>query len=94
MKCKSTPSGIRIDNVDPGLINTPMTAGLPDEALAPMAAHAARKRLGEPEDVADVAVWLCANDARFITGRSILIDGGFNIAGALTGSIRGADRAG
>ena len=33
MKCKSTPSGIRIDNVDPGLINTPMTAGLPDRCV-------------------------------------------------------------
>jgi enoyl-[acyl-carrier-protein] reductase (NADH) len=32
--------------------------------------------------VGDVAVWLCTQEARFITGQSILVDGGFNIAGA------------
>ncbi len=73
--------GIRINNVSPGVIRTPMTAALPAEALAPIAAYAALKRLGEPEDVGDVAVWLCTDEARFITGQSILVDGGFNIAG-------------
>jgi NAD(P)-dependent dehydrogenase (short-subunit alcohol dehydrogenase family) len=74
--------GVRINNVSPGVIRTPMTAGIPDEALAPFGAHAALKRLGEPDDVGDVAVWLCTQEARFITGQSILVDGGFNIAGA------------
>ena len=72
---------IRINNVSPGVIRTPMTAGLPEEALAPYGAHAALKRLGEPDDVGDVAVWLCTDEARFVTGQSILVDGGFNIAG-------------
>ena len=76
------PQGIRINNVSPGVIRTPMTAGLPDAALAPIGAHAALKRIGEPDDVGDVAVWLCTPEARFITGQSILVDGGFNIAGA------------
>ncbi len=76
------PQGIRINNVSPGVVRTPITAGLPDQVLASIAAHAALKRVGEPEDVGDVAVWLCTNDARFITGQSILVDGGFNIAGA------------
>ena len=73
--------GIRINNVSPGVIRTPMTSILPDEALAPFGAHAALKRLGEPDDVGDVAVWLCTHEARFITGQSIVVDGGFNIAG-------------
>ena len=73
--------GIRINNVSPGVIRTPMTAVLPAEALTQIGAHAALKRLGEPEDVGDVAVWLCTDEARFITGQSILVDGGFNIAG-------------
>lgn len=73
--------GIRINNVSPGVIRTPMTAIMPDEALAPYGAHAALKRLGEPNDVGDVAVWLCTDEARFITGQSIVVDGGFNIAG-------------
>lgn len=74
--------GIRINNVSPGLIKTPMTAGLQGEALDHLAAHAALKRVGEPEDISGVAVWLCTDEARFITGQSIVVDGGFNIAGA------------
>lgn len=76
------PDGIRINNVSPGVIRTPLTSELPEEALAPIAAHAALKRVGEPEDIADVAVWLSTHEARFITGQSIVADGGFNIAGA------------
>lgn len=75
------PQNIRVNNVSPGVIRSPMTAVLPEEALAPIAAQAALKRIGEPEDIADVAVWLCTNEARFITGQSILADGGYNIGG-------------
>ncbi|OLV15466.1 SDR family NAD(P)-dependent oxidoreductase [Deinococcus marmoris] len=74
-------AGIRINNVNPGAIQTPMMAGTPDEVLRPLAAHSALGRLGEPEDVADVAAWLCSDEARFVTGQSILVDGGFTIAG-------------
>jgi NAD(P)-dependent dehydrogenase (short-subunit alcohol dehydrogenase family) len=73
---------IRINNVSPGVIKTPLTAGLPPAALDQFASHAALKRLGEPEDIGAVAVWLCTQEARFITGQSIVVDGGFNIAGA------------
>jgi NAD(P)-dependent dehydrogenase (short-subunit alcohol dehydrogenase family) len=73
--------GIRVNNVAPGVIRTPMSAGLTDELYAALANHAALKRLGEPEDVADVAVWLCTQEARFITGQTILADGGFAIPG-------------
>lgn len=73
--------GIRINNVSPGVTRTQMTESLPEEALLSIAAHAALKRVGEPEDVGDVAVWLCGDEARYITGQSVLVDGGFNIAG-------------
>jgi NAD(P)-dependent dehydrogenase (short-subunit alcohol dehydrogenase family) len=76
------PAGIRVNNVSPSLVKSPMTSAYPEEALAPIAAHAALKRVGEPEDIADVAVWLSTDEARFVTGQSILVDGGFNIAGA------------
>jgi NAD(P)-dependent dehydrogenase (short-subunit alcohol dehydrogenase family) len=75
------PNGIRINNVSPGLTKTPMNAGLPDSMLSAVATHTALKRVAEPEDIADVAVWLCTPEARYITGQSILVDGGFNIAG-------------
>ena len=72
---------IRINSVSPGVIKTPIIEFLPEAALSALAAHAALKRLGEPADIADVAVWLSTDEARFITGQSILVDGGFNIAG-------------
>ena len=75
------PGGIRINNVAPGVVRTPMSRGLSNEMSAALAGHAALKRLGEPEDVADVAVWLCTEEARFITGQSILVDCGFTIPG-------------
>ena len=73
--------GIRVNNVSPGVTQTDMIAVLPDEAKQSMANHAALKRLGEADDVGDVAVWLCSGEARYITGQSLLVDGGFNLPG-------------
>ncbi|NYE62762.1 NAD(P)-dependent dehydrogenase (short-subunit alcohol dehydrogenase family) [Duganella sp. 1224] len=73
--------GIRINNVSPGLTATPMTESMPQAMLDAVAAHTPLKRIGAPEDVADVAVWLAGEGARFVTGQSILADGGFNIPG-------------
>lgn len=75
------PAGIRINNINPGVIDTPMFQKHGDEIRAPLAARAALHRLGTPEDIADVAVWLCTDEARFITAQSILVDGGFTIPG-------------
>lgn len=73
--------GIRINNVSPGLTRTPMTVDFPKEMFTAVAAHTALKQVAEADDVGDVAVWLCTNEARFVTGQSILVDGGYNIAG-------------
>lgn len=73
--------GIRINNVAPGVIRTPMSEGLSEETYRRLADHAALKRLGEPEDVAMVAVWLCTQEARFMTGQTVAVDGGFAIPG-------------
>lgn len=75
------PAGIRINNINPGVIDTPMLQSHGDEIRGPLAERAALKRLGRPEDIADAAVWLCTDEARFITGQSILVDGGFTIPG-------------
>ncbi len=75
------PGGIRINNVNPGVIQTPMALGGGEAALLPFDAHAALKRLGEPEDVADLVAWLCSDEARFITGQSLFVDGGFTNPG-------------
>ena len=46
-----------------------------------MAAYIPLKRIGLPADVGDVAVWLSTDEARFVTGQSLLVDGGYAIAG-------------
>ena len=80
--------GIRINNVSPGMTRTPMNEGVPEEAFAAVGAHAALKRVAEPDEVGDVAVWLCTHEARFMTGQSILVDGGYNIAGMRSSRLR------
>lgn len=73
--------GIRINNVNPGVIDTPMLRAHGDGIIPPLAARAALGRVGTPQDIADVVVWLCTDEARFITAQSILADGGFTIPG-------------
>jgi len=75
------PHGIRINNVNPGVIDTPMLRAHGDAIVPALAAWAALGRVGTPEDIADTAVWLCTDEARFITGQSLLVDGGFAIPG-------------
>ncbi|RKW47877.1 MAG: SDR family oxidoreductase, partial [Lautropia sp.] len=50
-------------------------------AYQPFVEHTPMKRMGQPEDIGDVAVWLASDGARFITGQSILVDGGYTIGG-------------
>ncbi|NUF30876.1 glucose 1-dehydrogenase [Acinetobacter oleivorans] len=76
------PFQIRINNVNPGIIDTPMFRRfVDDETAKPYIAYTPQQRLGQPADVANTVTWLCTNEASFITGQSILIDGGFSIAG-------------
>jgi NAD(P)-dependent dehydrogenase (short-subunit alcohol dehydrogenase family) len=74
-------AGIRINNVSPGFVLTPMTEGMPQPMLDAIAEHTALKSNATPSDIANAAVWLAGQGARFITGQSIVVDGGFNIAG-------------
>jgi NAD(P)-dependent dehydrogenase (short-subunit alcohol dehydrogenase family) len=75
--------GIRINNVSPGVIATPMSRAAlgSEDAMRPFARHSALQRIGEPEDVADAVLWLLSDDARFITGQTLLVDGGFTLGG-------------
>ena len=74
-------AGIRVNNVSPGVTRTPLTSGIPEEWMTAIGAHAALGRVAEADEVARAAVWLCSPDASFVTGQSLLIDGGFNLAG-------------
>jgi NAD(P)-dependent dehydrogenase (short-subunit alcohol dehydrogenase family) len=73
-------SGIRINAVNPAAIETEMlshVAGGDPEALAQMAASHPIGRIGRADEVANAVVWLCSDKASFVTGHSLLVDGGY-----------------
>lgn len=71
------PSGIRVNAVAPGVIDTDMSNFTKTEAGRETAlAMQALKRIGKPEDVADVVAFIASDAARWITGASIPVDGG------------------
>ncbi|HEY1468201.1 MAG TPA: SDR family oxidoreductase [Candidatus Acidoferrum sp.] len=71
------PRGIRVNAVAPGVIETDMSNFTKTEAGREVALEMqALKRIGKPEDVADVVAFLASNAARWITGASIPVDGG------------------
>ena len=64
-------SGIRVNSVHPGVIDTPITAGMTFDT-----GHVPRHRIGQPTEVADLAVFLAGDESSFITGAEFVIDGG------------------
>lgn len=68
--------GIRVNAVAPAITRTDMTAAIPVEHLEKETELTPLGRLAEPDDIADVVAFLASDDARWITGRTILTDGG------------------
>lgn len=67
---------IRVNAVAPGLIETAMTEKMPDEAREYLLKQAALGRPGKPEDVSGVVTFLCSEAAGYITGQTLVVDGG------------------
>jgi len=67
---------VTVNAVAPGLILTDMMAQMPEEAKQASLNETVLKRLGEPQDVANLVTFLCSDNARHITGEVIQVDGG------------------
>ncbi len=68
--------GIRVNAVAPGFIQTEMVKTVPEEILKGMAARSSLVRLGEPIDIANAYLFLASDEARYITGTCLNVDGG------------------
>lgn len=75
--------GIRVNAVAPGIIETNMTAPMLsiDEMIEPLLGRVALGRVGTPDDIAPVVLFLTSPAARYITGQTVPVDGGFSIYG-------------
>lgn len=67
---------VRVNSVVPGFIDTDMTAKMPRDIKKQNLGKIALKRFGRPEEVAKVAAFLASDDSSYITGQSIVVDGG------------------
>ena len=73
------PKGIRVNAVAPGFITTNMTESIPEEVKNAIVSRIPLGRMGSPEDVAFVYLFLASDEARYINGAVISVDGGMTV---------------
>jgi len=75
-------SGIRVNAVAPGLVDTQFAAAIVQNPM--MSKHfterSALKRYAQPEEIADIVTYLASDEARFVTGQTFVVDGGFSVS--------------
>ena len=70
-------NNIRVNSIHPGAIHTPMMEEMPKDTLAWVISQTPRGRTGQPEDIAAGAAYLASDEAAFVTGAEVRIDGGY-----------------
>lgn len=85
MAIEEAPRGIRVNAIEPGMILTPMNARAQSDAQyrQSLERNIPMGRAGDPSEVADLAVFLASDKARYITGARIVIDGGLSLMQAI-----------
>lgn len=71
---------VNVNAVAPGFVRTELLRSLPPEVLADAEKESLLGRIAEPDDISNVVLFLCSDDARHITGQVILVDGGLTLA--------------
>jgi 3-oxoacyl-[acyl-carrier protein] reductase len=73
------PKGVRVNAVAPGFISTPILASMPEKVLQELQAKVPLKRLGRPEEIANVYAFLASDEASYINGAVIEVSGGMSL---------------
>lgn len=73
------PKGVRVNAVAPGFVATPILSTIPDKVLQEMVDRVPLKRLGQPEDIANVYAFLASDEAAYINGAVIEVSGGMTV---------------
>ena len=69
------PKGIRVNGVAPGITETDMMKAVPKEVIEPMIARIPLRRLGQPQDIANAFLFLASEEASYISGVILQVDG-------------------
>jgi 3-oxoacyl-[acyl-carrier protein] reductase len=73
------PKGVRVNAVAPGFISTPMVSTVPSKVLDELAEKVPLKRLGQPEEIANVYAFLASDEASYVNGTVIEVAGGLTV---------------
>ena len=71
------PSGVRVNCIAPGVIDTEMNGALDEQAKEELALETPLRRMGRAQEVAQLALWLASGKAAFVTGQVVAVNGGF-----------------
>lgn len=74
---EAAPKGVRVNGIGPGYIDTPLLSALDDELLQGLISMHPIGRLGRSEEIANAFLFLASDEASFITGTTLMVDGGF-----------------